>query len=175
MFPQRENKRMVWLHWFLLYFMCTILHIWLIAFSFVVYLVLKEKRSRLICNISAYLVVENFTSKCVCCNLSYLCWCDLLYVQDCQAKLTIGSIAMCCLLTHLNSANTLIKIVKDLLPSLAGTFGTTNSPFACVSNSLNKPTPLQLDVSLPSFQDIKWSLSRLLYLFNMQLERNVAT
>jgi hypothetical protein len=62
-----------------------------------------------------------------------------------------------------------------LLPSLAGTFGTTNSPFACVSNSLNKPTPLQLDVSLPSFQDIKWSLSRLLYLFNMQLERNVAT
>lgn len=95
--------------------------------------------------------------------------------EDCQAKLTIGSIAMCCLLTHLNSANTLIKIVKDLLPSLAGTFGTTNSPFACVSNSLNKPTPLQLDVSLPSFQDIKWSLSRLLYLFNMQLERNVAT
>ncbi|KAJ6911150.1 ion channel POLLUX-like 2 isoform X1 [Populus alba x Populus x berolinensis] len=82
---------------------------------------------------------------------------------------------MCCLLTHLNSANTLIKIVKDLLPSLAGTLGTTNSPFACVSNSLNKPTPLQLDVSLPSFQDIKWSLSRLLYLFNMQLERNVAT
>lgn len=95
--------------------------------------------------------------------------------EDCQAKLTIGSIAMCCLLTHLNSANTLIKIVKDLLPSLAGTFGTTNSPFACVSNSLNKPTPLQLDVSLPSFQDIKWSLSRLLYLFNMQIERNVAT
>lgn len=95
--------------------------------------------------------------------------------EDCQAKLTIGSIAMCCLFTHLNSANTLIKIVKDLLPSLAGTFGTTNSPFACVSNSLNKPTPLQLDVSLPSFQDIKWSLSRLLYLFNMQLERNVAT
>ncbi|KAG6764520.1 hypothetical protein POTOM_031992 [Populus tomentosa] len=95
--------------------------------------------------------------------------------EDCQAKLTIGSIAMCCLLTHLNSANTLIKIVKDFLPSLAGTLGTTNSPFACVSNSLNKPTPLQLDVSLPSFQDIKWSLSRLLYLFNMQLERNVAT
>lgn len=95
--------------------------------------------------------------------------------EDCQAKLTIGSIAMCCLLTHLNSANTLIKIVKDLLPSLAGTLGTTNSPFACVSNSLNKPTPLQLDVSFPSFQDIKWSLSRLLYLFNMQLERNVAT
>ncbi|KAJ6430151.1 hypothetical protein OIU84_021543 [Salix udensis] len=95
--------------------------------------------------------------------------------EDRQAKLTIGSIAMCCLLTRLNSAKSLIKIVQDLFPSWAGTFGTTNSPFACVSNSLNKPTPLQLDVSLPSFQDIKWSLSRLLYLFNMQLERNVAT
>ncbi|KAB5545063.1 hypothetical protein DKX38_013175 [Salix brachista] len=95
--------------------------------------------------------------------------------EDRQAKLTIGSIAMCCLLTHLNSAKSLIKIVQDLFPSWAGTLGTTNSPFACVSNSLNKPTPLQLDVSLPSFQDIKWSLSRLLYLFNMQLERNVAT
>ncbi|CAK7327167.1 unnamed protein product [Dovyalis caffra] len=95
--------------------------------------------------------------------------------EDCQAKLTIGSIAMCCLLTQLNSANTLIKIVRDLLSSLVGTFGATNSPFACISDSLNKPTPLRLDVSLPSFQDIKWSLSRLLYLFNMQLERNVAT
>jgi hypothetical protein len=95
-------------------------------------------------------------------------------VQDCQAKLTIGSIAMCCLLTQLKSANTLIKIVQDLLPFLIGTFGATNSPFACMSNSLNKPTPLQLDVSLPALQDIKWSLSRLLYLFNMQIERNVA-
>nr|APA20314.1 DUF1012 protein [Populus tomentosa] len=94
--------------------------------------------------------------------------------EDCQAKLTIGSIAMCCLLTQLKSANTLIKIVQDLLPFLIGTFGATNSPFACMSNSLNKPTPLQLDVSLPALQDIKWSLSRLLYLFNMQIERNVA-
>jgi hypothetical protein len=81
---------------------------------------------------------------------------------------------MCCLLTQLKSANTLIKIVQDLLPFLIGTFGATNSPFACMSNSLNKPTPLQLDVSLPALQDIKWSLSRLLYLFNMQIERNVA-
>ncbi|XP_011030592.1 PREDICTED: putative ion channel POLLUX-like 2 isoform X2 [Populus euphratica] len=95
--------------------------------------------------------------------------------EDCQAKLTIGSIAMCCLLTQSKSANTLIKIVQNLLPFLVGTFGATNSPFACMSNSLNKPAPLQLDVSLPSLQDIKWSLSRLLYLFNMQLERNVAT
>ncbi|KAJ6890545.1 ion channel POLLUX-like 2 isoform X1 [Populus alba x Populus x berolinensis] len=94
--------------------------------------------------------------------------------EDCQTKLTIGSIAMCCLLTQLKSANTLIKIVQDLLPFLAGTFGATNSPFACMSNSLNKRTLLQLGVSLPALQDIKWRLSRLLYLFNMQLERNVA-
>ncbi|KAG5236642.1 ion channel POLLUX [Salix suchowensis] len=91
-----------------------------------------------------------------------------------QAKLTIGSIGMCCLLTWLKFANTWIKIVQDSLPFLLGTCRATNSPFACMSNSLNKPTPLRLDVSLHSLQDIKWSLSRLLYLFNMQLERNVA-
>ncbi|CAA0828279.1 Putative ion channel POLLUX-like 2 [Striga hermonthica] len=55
------------------------------------------------------------------------------------------------------------------------TFWSSNPPFACLSNSLNKPTPLQLDVSLPSFQDIRWNVSRLVYLFNIQLERNVAT
>lgn len=51
----------------------------------------------------------------------------------------------------------------------------TNLAFACMSNNLNKPLPLQLDVSFPSFQDIKWSISRLYYLFNMQLERNIGT
>ncbi|XP_073007691.1 putative ion channel POLLUX-like 2 isoform X2 [Typha latifolia] len=48
-------------------------------------------------------------------------------------------------------------------------------PFACVSNSINKPAPLQLDVVFPPFQDIKWNVSRLYYLFNMQLERNIGT
>ncbi|KAG9133631.1 hypothetical protein Leryth_019470 [Lithospermum erythrorhizon] len=48
-------------------------------------------------------------------------------------------------------------------------------PFACMSSSLNKPNPLHLDVSFPSFQDIRWNLARLIYLFNIQLERNVAT
>ncbi|XP_042417311.1 putative ion channel POLLUX-like 2 isoform X1 [Zingiber officinale] len=48
-------------------------------------------------------------------------------------------------------------------------------PFACLSNpsSINKPIPLRLNVSFPSFQDFKWSISRLYYLFNIQLERNI--
>ncbi|KAF5931779.1 hypothetical protein HYC85_027950 [Camellia sinensis] len=44
-----------------------------------------------------------------------------------------------------------------------------------MSSSPDKPTPLRLDVSLPSLQDMGWSFARLLYLFNIQLERNVAT
>ncbi|KAJ8768376.1 hypothetical protein K2173_021529 [Erythroxylum novogranatense] len=89
--------------------------------------------------------------------------------QDCRAKFVIGSILSYCILkvTNLKFLNLLIA---RTIPNLIYT-----SPFACVSNSLNKPTPLQLDVSLPSFQDIRWSLARLLYLFNIRLERNVAT
>lgn len=61
--------------------------------------------------------------------------------------------------------------ILQTLPSL----GSTSLPFACVSNSVNKPVPLRLDVSFPSFQAFKWSISRLYYLFNMQLERNIGT
>ncbi|XP_038984875.1 putative ion channel POLLUX-like 2 isoform X2 [Phoenix dactylifera] len=63
-----------------------------------------------------------------------------------------------------------MKTLQTLL-----SFGGSSLPFACVSNSVNKPVPLQLDVSFPSFQDIKWSISRFYYLFNMQLERNIGT
>ncbi|XP_050219047.1 putative ion channel POLLUX-like 2 isoform X2 [Mercurialis annua] len=96
--------------------------------------------------------------------------------QDYQNKVAFGSIASCCILrfAQLNLANAFIKMVRDSVPSLVLTFG-TSSPFACVSNSLNKPTPLGLDVSFPSFKDLQWSFARLLYLFNIQLERNVAT
>ncbi|VFQ86358.1 unnamed protein product [Cuscuta campestris] len=52
--------------------------------------------------------------------------------------------------------------------------GAQSSPFACMSNNLNKPTPLGLDVVFPSLKDIKWSFARLIYLFNIQLEKNVA-
>ncbi|XP_019428670.1 PREDICTED: putative ion channel POLLUX-like 2 isoform X1 [Lupinus angustifolius] len=70
----------------------------------------------------------------------------------------------------------MIKVVQSILPDVLQTLSvTTSMPLACISNALNKPKPLQLDVSLPSFHDISWSLARLLYLFNIQVERNVAT
>ncbi|KAK4855054.1 hypothetical protein QYF36_003547 [Acer negundo] len=97
--------------------------------------------------------------------------------QGYQAKLLITSLSSYLLLrfTQVNFVITFKKIVQGLLPSVIQTFGATGSPFACMSNSLNKPVPLKLDVSLPSLQDVRWSFARLLYLFNMQLERNVAT
>ncbi|KAF2290193.1 hypothetical protein GH714_004002 [Hevea brasiliensis] len=93
------------------------------------------------------------------------------------AELIIGSISSYYIfrLMQLNFVNSLIMMVQDLSPSLDLTFGVISSPFACVSNSLSKPTPLGLDVSFPPFQDLRWSLARLIYLFNIQLERNVAT
>lgn len=97
--------------------------------------------------------------------------------QGYQAQLMIGSLSSYFLfrLTQMNFINAFVKIIQDLFPSMVWTFGATGSPFACMSNSLNKPMPLKLDVSLPSLQDVRWNLARLLYLFNVQLERNVAT
>ncbi|KAK1297355.1 putative ion channel POLLUX-like 2 [Acorus calamus] len=76
-------------------------------------------------------------------------------------------------LTWLNPVRQLLKIIQALSPCISGAFNTTGLPFACISNSVNKPTPLNLDVSLPSLQDIRWNISRLYYLFNIQLERNI--
>ena len=97
-------------------------------------------------------------------------------MQDYQTKILMGSMSLYFLLRlkQLNFVNSLTKMVQKMLPSMVQTFGATSLPFACISNSLNKPRPLQLDVSLPSFQDIRWSFARLLYLFNIQLEKNVA-
>ncbi|KZV57039.1 hypothetical protein F511_20008 [Dorcoceras hygrometricum] len=69
----------------------------------------------------------------------------------------------------------MMKVVQESLCRAIQVFATSSLPFACMSNSFSKPTPLQLDVSLPSFEDLKWSVARLIYLFNIQLERNVAT
>ncbi|XP_058086263.1 putative ion channel POLLUX-like 2 isoform X9 [Magnolia sinica] len=77
-------------------------------------------------------------------------------------------------LKWLNPMYTLIRMVQKLFPYVHGAFDVTSLPFACISNSMNKPVPLRLDVSFPSFQDAKWSIARLLYLFNIQLERNIA-
>ncbi|KAG5554571.1 hypothetical protein RHGRI_012211 [Rhododendron griersonianum] len=96
-----------------------------------------------------------------------------MQVQGPYTMLLIASVSSYFLLkmVQVNFIKTLINGAWDRLFSFAG----TSLPFACVSNSLNKPTPLGLDVSMPSLQDIKWGFARLLYLFNIQLERNVAT
>ncbi|KAG8373134.1 hypothetical protein BUALT_Bualt12G0139100 [Buddleja alternifolia] len=93
------------------------------------------------------------------------------------AKLVMASLLSCFLvrLMHLIRNNTAMNLVRESFYYAAQSLAATNLPFACMSNSLNKPTPLQLDVSLPSLQDIRWNFARLIYLFNIQLERNVAT
>ncbi|KAK8446738.1 hypothetical protein SEVIR_9G535100v4 [Setaria viridis] len=51
--------------------------------------------------------------------------------------------------------------------------GVTSLPFACISDPTRKPMPLKLDVTFPPLPDVRWSISRLYYLFNSQLERNI--
>ncbi|GMH08504.1 hypothetical protein Nepgr_010344 [Nepenthes gracilis] len=77
--------------------------------------------------------------------------------------------------TQLNMASTLIVMFGHLQHFATQAFGSSNFTFASISNSLNKPMPLKLEVYLPSFQDLQWSFARLIYLFNIQLERNIAT
>ncbi|RYR38459.1 hypothetical protein Ahy_A09g043503 isoform C [Arachis hypogaea] len=98
-------------------------------------------------------------------------------LQGPQHKDMIRSMSLYFLLRlmHKGSFNPIIKVVRALLPDVLRTLSATRLPLACISNPLNKPKPLKLDVSLPSFEDLRWSLARLLYLFNIQLERNVAT
>ncbi|KAL5209007.1 hypothetical protein ABZP36_004630 [Zizania latifolia] len=49
----------------------------------------------------------------------------------------------------------------------------TSLPLACISDPMKKPVPLKLDVTFPPLPDIRWGISRLYYLFNTQLERNI--
>lgn len=67
------------------------------------------------------------------------------------------------------------KMFQELPGLIQNSVGASCLPFACASNSLNKPTPLNLDLSIPSLSDIKWSTARFLYLFNIQLEKNIGT
>lgn len=78
-------------------------------------------------------------------------------------------------LTQTKFVDLVVNVVQAMVQNVPQALGGTSLPLACVSNALNKPTPLKLDVSLPSFNDIRWNLARLVYLFNIQLERNVAT
>ncbi|KAG5004493.1 hypothetical protein JHK86_028632 [Glycine max] len=96
--------------------------------------------------------------------------------QDPQARSMIQFMSLYIILrmTHKQLYDLMINVGQAVLPHVFQICSATSLPFACVSNALNKPKPLNLDVSLPSIHDIRWSLARLLYLFNMQLDRNVA-
>ncbi|CAA7395270.1 unnamed protein product [Spirodela intermedia] len=93
--------------------------------------------------------------------------------QEKNAKGFLGRLVSIILkMACLNSVYKLLKGVLTLSQHAPHIFVSGIFPFACISNSVSKPTPLHLDVSLPSFQDIKWTLTRFYYLFNVQLERN---
>ena len=96
--------------------------------------------------------------------------------QGTQAKVAVKVIFGCCLFSlTLTSVKSIGKTVQEIFPCLVQNVGEFSLPFASVSNILNKPTPLQLDVYFPAFHEIKLSFARLIYLFNIQLERNVGT
>ncbi|XP_071940522.1 putative ion channel POLLUX-like 2 isoform X1 [Coffea arabica] len=98
-------------------------------------------------------------------------------VQGKHAKLILAFMTSFSLARLIEFLSNTVKLnaIQQLFFYMICTYPVKSSPFACMSNSMSKPTPLQLDVSLPPFRDIRWNLSRLIYLFNMQLERNVAT
>ncbi|CAN1128925.1 Putative ion channel POLLUX-like 2 [Linum perenne] len=103
---------------------------------------------------------------------------QVVNLQDFWTKFFLGATASMCFILNLRRLklfSVLMKMVHTSAPTLLLKLGGASLPFACMSNSLNKPTPLRLDVSFPSFQDIKWSLARLVYLFHIHLEKNVAT
>lgn len=67
----------------------------------------------------------------------------------------------------------MLKVFQAVLPNMLETLTATSLPLACVSNTLNK-TSYQ-NVIISAFENIKWDLARLVYLFDVQLERNVGT
>lgn len=103
------------------------------------------------------------------CFLNVFC---LIVLQDFAVKILLFQCMSSYLLPRLAWSNCIhiVSSVMCILPWCSSAL-----PFACLSNpaSINKPMPLKLNVSFPSFQDLKWSISRLYYLFNIQLERNI--
>ncbi|KAK4258061.1 hypothetical protein QN277_007567 [Acacia crassicarpa] len=75
--------------------------------------------------------------------------------------------------THQMFFHRMLKVIQTILPDMLQTLTATGLPLACVSNTLNKPSALGSNVSFPFFKDIHWSLRRLIYLFDVQIERNV--
>ncbi|CAM8991764.1 unnamed protein product [Rhodiola kirilowii] len=99
-----------------------------------------------------------------------------LHVQVDSAKFLGSSLFHFALLKLMQlHSGRILTTATSLLSYVIQTSSVMSLQFSCISNSLNKPTPLNLDVTFPSFQDIRWNFARVLYLFNIQLERNVAT
>ncbi|KAJ1298671.1 hypothetical protein BS78_01G471500 [Paspalum vaginatum] len=65
-----------------------------------------------------------------------------------------------------------MQLMTNFLPWMSN--GITSLPFACISDPIRKPIPLKLDVTFPPLPDVRWNFSRLYYLFNSQLDRNIA-
>nr|XP_017218789.1 PREDICTED: putative ion channel POLLUX-like 2 isoform X4 [Daucus carota subsp. sativus] len=103
-----------------------------------------------------------------------------ILLQGPRAKLMITYLSSYLLvrLIQVISCNTTHNVFRGffhVMSTSATTSLLSSSTFACISNPLNKPTPLHLNVTFPSVQDIRWNFSRLLYLFNIQLEKDVGT
>uniref|UniRef100_A0ACD5TJS0 Uncharacterized protein n=1 Tax=Avena sativa TaxID=4498 RepID=A0ACD5TJS0_AVESA len=82
---------------------------------------------------------------------------------------TIVSMALCLLHRVVIGR---MQLMMKLFPGMSNNI--TSLPFACMSDPIRTPVPLKLDVTLPPLPDVKWSISRLYYLFNTQLDRNIA-
>ncbi|KAM0822880.1 hypothetical protein ACQ4PT_071227 [Festuca glaucescens] len=82
---------------------------------------------------------------------------------------TIVSITLCLLIRVVIGQ---IQLMMKLFPVMSHNI--TSLPFACMSDPIRTPVPLKLDVTLPPLPDVRWSISRLYYLFNTQLDRNIA-
>ena len=97
-------------------------------------------------------------------NSHYVCF---IFSQGNSNMAAVISMAICFLHKIVSSRMQLM----NLLPWMSS--GITTLPFACISDPIRKPIPLKLDVTFPPLPDVRWSISRLYYLFNSQLERNI--
>lgn len=102
---------------------------------------------------------------------------NLAYVQGPWTKSMTQCLSLYFILrvTHQMFFHQMLKFCQAVLPYMLQTLSATSVPLACISNTLNKHSPLGLNVSIPSLNDISWNLARLVYIFNVQLDRNVAT
>ncbi|XP_052191129.1 putative ion channel POLLUX-like 2 isoform X2 [Diospyros lotus] len=89
-------------------------------------------------------------------------------IQGLHVKLTIASIS-CHFLLKMAQVKSLINLARNIQFSSAS----AGLPFACVSSSLNRHTSNYLEVILHTWQEVCGNFTRLLYLFNVQLERDV--